>query len=273
MPGTAPPPLYYVYPGAVFLCFLIMLLFSVLSLQSLRHEKQPKHELLGKTAAVGLLGIFVLTYIVQLVTLVVTTNSDKQWPPAEHAVVGSLSCLLVFGIQLCWLSGTVDIVWYPYQATWAVAFVFEAVLGTWLIVITKSSWIHRYSVVEFALIVSRCTILLILTLLPYIQPCIGAIRREPDAEHQPLLANGVDDHATGYGSTSETEVSSDEPQEFSWERRKREAKEVMEKRLREGGNWFAYAKGFMVCKKKKKLGILPEPVSIEILLHTLDINQ
>ncbi|KAG6072079.1 hypothetical protein E4U16_005656 [Claviceps sp. LM84 group G4] len=246
MSGTAPPPLYYVYPGAVFLCFLIMLLFSVLSLQSLRHEKQPKHELLGKTAAVGLLGTFVLTYIVQLVTLVVTTNSAKQWPPAEHAVVGSLSCLLVFGIQLCWLSGTVDIVWYPYQATWAVAFVFEAVLGTWLIMITKSSWLHRYSVVEFALIVSRCTILLILTLLPYIQPCIGAIRREPDAEHQPLLANGVDDHATVYGSNSEAEVSSDEPQEFSWERRKREAKEVMEKRLREGGNWFAYAKGFML---------------------------
>ncbi|KAG6098066.1 hypothetical protein E4U30_008413 [Claviceps sp. LM220 group G6] len=246
MPGTAPPLLYYLYPGAVFLCFLVISLFSVLSLQSLRHEKQPKNELLGKTVAVGLLGIFVLTYIVQLVTLVVTTNSDKQWPPAEHAVVGSLSCLLVFGIQLCWLSGAVDIVWYPYQATWAVAFVFEAVLGTWLIVITQSSWLHRYSVVEFALIVSRCTILFFLTLLPYIQPFIGAIRRRPDAEDQPLLANGVDDHATGYGSTSETEVSSEEPQEFSWERRKREAKEVMEKRLREGGNWFAYAKGFMV---------------------------
>ncbi|KAG5929673.1 hypothetical protein E4U42_005105 [Claviceps africana] len=246
-PGSsAPLLLYYVYPGIVFLCFLISSFLSVFSLQNMRHEKQSKPDTSGKTAAVGLLGTFLVTYIVQLVTLVVTTTSEKQWPPAEHTVVGSLSCLLIFGIQLCWLFGTVDVVWYPYQAAWALAFVFEAVLGTCAIVRAQSLWLRRYGVVELALTLSRCMILLILTSLPYIQTCIGAIRRESDVEHQPLLADAVNVNESGYGSATENEAASDEQPEFSWERRKREAKEVMEKRLREGGNWFTYANGFML---------------------------
>ncbi|KAG6025812.1 hypothetical protein E4U41_001451 [Claviceps citrina] len=240
-----PPVLYYVYPGAVFLCFLAASLFPVFTLQNIRCEKEPEPKPSGKKTAVGLLGIFVGTYIVQLVTLLATAVPDRQWPPPEHTVVGNLSCLLVFGIQLCWLSGTVDIVWYPYQATWALAFVFEAILGACFIVHSHSLWLRRYSVAELALVLFRCMLLLILTSLPYIQERIQSLgRRGSDVEHDPLLVNGVSANESGYGSTSDTAAASDEQPEFSWERRKREAREVMEKRLREGGNWFAYANGF-----------------------------
>lgn len=242
--NSAAPLLYYIYPGTVFLCFVVTSLFSVFTLQHLRYERQHKPDASGKAGAVGLLGIFVVTYIVQLVTLVATTTSDKQWPPPEHTVVGNLSCLLVFGIQLCWLSGSEDIVWYPYQAAWASAFVFEAILGTCFIVRSRSRslWLDRYGVVELALIFSRCMILLTLTLSTFIGPCIRAIRYAPDAERQPLLANGVNANESG----SDAEAPSDQQAEFNWERRKREARESMEKRLREEGNWFAYANGFMV---------------------------
>ncbi|KAG6011860.1 hypothetical protein E4U43_008069 [Claviceps pusilla] len=211
------------------------------------HEKKPNPNPSGsKTAAVGLLALFVVTYIVQLVTLVVATTAEKQWPPAEHTVVGNLSCLLVFGIQLCWLSGSVDIVWYPYQASWALAFVFEAILGTCVIVRAQSQWLHRYGAVELALILSRCMILLVLTFLSYIQQCIAAMRRASDVERQPLLANSGNAIESGYGSAADTEAPSEEEPEFNWERRKREARGLMEKRLREGGNWFTYANGFMI---------------------------
>lgn len=244
---SALPLLYYAYPGTVFFCFLVASLFSVCTLQSLRHGKQSKSDLSGKTVAVGLLGIFVVTYVVQLVTLVATAISDRKWPPAEQIVVGNLSCLLVFGIQLSWLCGTVDIVWYPYQTAWALAFVFEVILGAYAIVHSRPQWLCRFKVAEVALILSRCIILLILTLLTSMQRCIRAISRSaPGAEYEPLLANGASANESGYGSTSDTEAPSDEETEYNWERRQREAREAMEKRLREGGNWFAYAKGFMI---------------------------
>jgi hypothetical protein len=59
-----------------------------------------------------------------------------------------------------------------------------------------------------------------------------------------------DNHGTDYGSTSDssTDASQSPPDgaESPWERREREASEQMEKRLREKGSWFTYAKGLLV---------------------------
>ncbi|EFZ03221.2 ABC transporter [Metarhizium robertsii ARSEF 23] len=244
--SAVPPLLYYAYPGAVFSFFLAASLFSVCTLHNLRHEWQLKAESSGQQYVVGALSIFNLTYLVQLICLVVFNGADEQWPPAEHSVVGNLSCLLVFGIQLSWLSTATDLVWYPYQGAWIIALAFETTLGAFGAVQSHTKTLSRHHTVELVLTILRCVLLLVLVFWAFFWRCVQAIHHRSDEEHQPLLADAANGTPSGYGSTSDTEAASDEEAEYNWERREREAKEIMEKRLKEGGNWFTYAKGFMV---------------------------
>lgn len=250
---AVPPLLYYLYPGAVFLYFLAASLFSVCTLHNLKQETPSKPELSSIGAVVGVLSLFILTYVAQLVSLVALEGTDSQWPPAEHTVVGSLSCLLVFGIQLSWLSTAEDLVWYPYQGSWIIALAFEATLGAFAVVESRAHSLGRYDTAELALISLRCSILLALIFWTSMRRCVQAVHSWTDEEHQPLLSDATNTNESGYGSTSDTEAASDEETEYTWERRKREAKESMQKRLKEGGNWFAYAKGFMVCNNIESL--------------------
>ncbi|OAA39116.1 heavy metal tolerance protein [Metarhizium rileyi] len=243
---SAPLPLlHYVYPGLVFLYFLSASLFSVCTLHHLRHEKQLKSESSGRSFAVGALSVFVLTYLVQLVSLVAFRGANQQWPPAEHVVVGNLSCLLVFGIQISWLSTVTHLVWYPYQGAWAIALVFETILGAF-VVKSHTHTSSRYLTTELVSTILRCAVLIALIFWAFFSRRIQGFELISDEEYQPLLADTVHGTASGYGSTCDTEAASDAEAEYSWERRKREAKETMEKRLKEGGNWFTYAKGFMI---------------------------
>lgn len=251
--SAAPPLLFYVYPGAVFLFFLATSLFSLCTLHNLKHERQLKPESATQKAVVVVLGFFVLTYVVQLCSIVALNSPDKQWPPAEHVVVGNLSCLLVFGIQLSWLSTATELLWYPYQGAWIIALAFEITFSSFAISQSNSQGLGPYHTVVLALTLLRCTILLVLVFWTTLRRCVQAVRRESGEECRPLLADGANANESGYGSTSDTEAASDEETEFYWERRKREAKETMEKRLREGGNWFAYAKGFMVSNNPASL--------------------
>lgn len=199
----------------------------------------------ARKAAIGLLAAFVLCYILQLGAVAVTALNAKT-PPLEHAVVGNLSCLLVFGIQLSWLSHSADLVWYPYQGAWIVALAFELVQCTFLITYSWSRQLGVNSIAGLALILSRCAILVVLLLLTSVRNRVQSLRRQSDQDREPLLSHGTSVNETSYGSTSNTETASNEEAEYNWERREREARENMEKRLKEGGNWFAYAKGFMI---------------------------
>lgn len=69
-----------------------------------------------------------------------------------------------------------------------------------------------------------------------------------DAESQSLLRKKLDPHGSeesaannGYGSTTAAPKDADAD---SYLERERKAKEAMEKRLKQDGNWFTYAKGF-----------------------------
>lgn len=255
--SAVPPLLYYAYPGAVFSFFLAASLFSVCTLHNLRHEWQLKAESSGQQYVVGALSVFNLTYLVQLICLVVFNGADEQWPPAEHSVVGNLSCLLVFGIQLSWLSTATDLVWYPYQGAWIIALAFETTLGAFGAVQSHTKTLSRHHTVELVLTILRCALLLVLVFWASFWRCVQAIHHRSDEEHQPLLADAANGTPSGYGSTSDTEAASDEEAEYNWERREREAKEIMEKRLKEGGNWFTYAKGFMVSESLSAFATYP----------------
>ncbi len=85
-----------------------------------------------------------------------------------------------------------------------------------------------------------------------------------DAERQSLLrkklapkVSGSDNTATdgnGYGGTTDgnaqesdtADNASDAGSEDSWLAEQRKAQELIDKRLKQDGNWFTYAKGFTV---------------------------
>lgn len=247
--GSAMPLLfYYLYPGAVFFYFIAASLFSVLNLHHLRPGTHPKTQSRDRRAAAGLLGVFALTYVVQLVVSFSIASSDIRGPPAEHNVVGNLSCLLVVGIQLLGLSESSEIVWYPYQGTWVIALAFEAALSGCLIFESVSQALATYETTELILALLRCTILLALSMLSLLQRLIHRLKWKPDLEREPLLIDRANVTRGGYGSTPRNGDTADEELEYGWQRCEREGRNTMEARLKEDGNWFAYSKSFMVSR-------------------------
>ncbi|EQL03194.1 heavy metal tolerance protein [Ophiocordyceps sinensis CO18] len=246
------PLLYYTYPAAVFAYFLGSSLASACTLQRFKDDPaEAETKRPGRRLVLGILSTFVLTYLVQLGILISCSVADGLWPPADHLVVGILSCLLVFGIQLSWLSEPNRSIGYPLYGSWLLALAFEAAITTFAAIKVDSPRHLRYEIAETSFAAARCALLLVIGAACW--RALGA-RKTPaasDEERQSLLPK-VGDNATsgggeaGYGATSESEQSSGNTAEYSWERREREAREVMEKRLKEGGNWFEYSKGFMI---------------------------
>lgn len=76
-----------------------------------------------------------------------------------------------------------------------------------------------------------------------------------DAERQSLLSKKVaakpstsEDSTTGYGTNAEASQESEHVEEDSWLEEQRKASELIKKRLEQDGNWFTYAKGFLVSE-------------------------
>ena len=246
---TAPKALHYLYPGVVFFCFLSLAISSACKLQSAKPDKRPTSPLACRRAAVAALGVFWLTYMAQLITLAAYSVATHSWPPEECIVVGALSCLLVFGLQLAWLCDPATSFWYPYQYTWVVALFFEA----WFAAVAILCSMHAPAPFKLAGAVfatSRCLALLLLITMTYTRCDDLAANNTAVEDQEPLLfKTNTAVRNNGYGSTSSTETGNSDDEnstENNWERRQREAQESMENRLQEGGSWFVYAKEYMV---------------------------
>lgn len=242
----AEPLLYYLYPAVVFLYFLAASLVSACTLQRFKNDADARRRRPSRRYFQTVLALFLVTYLGQLVTLIVYALTDRRWPPADYQVVGILSCLLVFGIQLSCLSGADNHrVSVAFHGSWLLALAFEALIAAR---IASVGIPVSYHMAEAALAASRSVLMLLLG-----APCWFALftRRSPpapDEERDPLLPKPLDAaNEAGYGAaSSESDQTSANAAEYNWERREREARQVMEKRLKEGGNWFEYSKGFMI---------------------------
>ncbi|EHK24322.1 uncharacterized protein TRIVIDRAFT_122868, partial [Trichoderma virens Gv29-8] len=135
-----------------------------------------------------------------------TQSIIERTAPLEHQVINYLSCTLVFGILCTQLIESDNVVWYPFRGSWFIALPFELAIA----ILTAET-----------------------------QPLLS-----PDNEAQATA--GKPANGSSYGSTAQSETASDNTEEFNWERREREAREEMAKRLEENGNWFEYAKGFKI---------------------------
>ncbi|UNI19263.1 hypothetical protein JDV02_005458 [Purpureocillium takamizusanense] len=255
-PSAPLPVLYYIYPAVVFLYFLGSSLASACTLQRLKEGKDGKPERPCRRVVLSLLGIFVFTYVAQLAVLITTSVRGQQWPPDDCLVVGCLSCLLIFGIQLTCLCDLNGALGYQFQGSWLLALAFESVIGGFVLArVCRSDdpTTSSYEVAELSLNAVRIASLLALVIWPLVASLARPSSHGSDEEHQSLLPKtAATDQSSGttnagnYGATANSDESSENTAEFRWERREREAREAMEKRLKEGGNWFEYAKGFMI---------------------------
>ncbi|RDA92094.1 hypothetical protein CP533_3580 [Ophiocordyceps camponoti-saundersi (nom. inval.)] len=246
------PLLYYLYPAVVFVYFLAASLASACTLQ--RFKDDADSQLRRRRLVQIILALFLVAYLAQLVTLITCALTDHRWPPADYQVVGILSCLLIFGIQLSCLSGADGHrVSFAFHGSWFLALAFEALIAALAASAIGPSLPGPYQITEIALAAVRCALMLLVG-APY---WVGLITpaHTPDEEREPLLPKPSDAaqpvvgtaNASGYGAaTSEADQTSANAAEYSWERRDREARQAMEKRLKEGGNWFEYSKGFMI---------------------------
>ncbi|UKZ80370.1 hypothetical protein TrVFT333_008128 [Trichoderma virens FT-333] len=207
--------LKYLYPAVVFIYFLTSSLLATCTLQALKKTQNAQPDRPGRRAVVYILGFFLSTYGAQLIILG-TQSIIERTAPLEHQVINYLSCTLVFGI-LC------------------------------------TQLIESDNVVCTFLCLRLASLLVLVA-----WTCLGLLTKTNpsglDEETQPLLSPDNEAQATAgkpangssYGSTAQSETASDNTEEFNWERREREAREEMAKRLEENGNWFEYAKGFKI---------------------------
>ena len=185
-------------------------------------------------------------------------------------MVGWLSCFMVYGVQSASLSQTEHPVWYPFYGSWLLAVACETTLAVLYFVRSGNFLSGLPLVAHFGLCALRACLLLLLAVI-YFSRRDGATHVESaDEERQSLLdsngsaqqpANGsaANGGATngqtqdqGYGSTQASDAAEKKrPKELPYERRQREGRERLEKRLQEEGNWFTYVRKFLVSPEAR----------------------
>ncbi|KAK7414803.1 hypothetical protein QQX98_006405 [Neonectria punicea] len=248
--------LYYVYPSIVFVYFLVASVVSVCNIQTVKKAVENQKSFPGKRTVVVLSSLVLLTYAAQLAAIGIQAVLSRVWPTEDHIIIGHFSCILVFGILLSQYIDTENGASYPFVGSWVLALLLEIAIVSLSAVDDAFVKFQSYEIIDVALASTRClTFVILIGLFSF--PTADKI--ETDEERQPLLPKDTtpcpgssagqsqQSQESGYGSTLQAEEeSTEEAPEYNWERREREAKEVMKKRLEEGGTWIEYAKGFKI---------------------------
>nr|XP_036579792.1 heavy metal tolerance protein [Colletotrichum truncatum]KAF6787472.1 heavy metal tolerance protein [Colletotrichum truncatum] len=242
--------LHYVYPALAFTYFVIASAVAVCTLQTLKASSNPGKENIPRLWIVNLFVAFVLTYVAQLSLIFIQSIIRQEWTGQEHEVIGLLSCVLVFGTQLAFLSDTKHPVWTPYWGSWILSIVLEPVIAVPDLILRHSITFEYCRIGHLAFAGLRYYLLLTISSIYVVQRIRSTQEGASDEERQSLLAqddpksrlnssgSGSQSSSSGYGSTNQ-------PESY-WEERQRKAQEEMEKRLQEEGNWLTYIKGFTI---------------------------
>lgn len=242
--------LYYLYPALVFTYFFFASLVSACTAHS-SEKNDRKRKSPNGSFILFLYLLCILTYVAQLSLLGIQAALSREWPTEDHIIIGHLACILAFGIQL---SRCLDVEYgpfYPFVGSWVIGLSLDVMVTVLSANMGLFSPLNIFSILNIIGVVIRCLSFLSLISLFTIGTSVPT---ESDEEREPLLPKVTitspstpTSQESGYGSALQAEEEDEETPEYSWERREREAKEAMQKRLEEGGgNWFEYAKGFKV---------------------------
>jgi hypothetical protein len=202
----------------------------------------------------------VATFVAQLSAVVADSIRQKQWLGPEDLVVQLLACTMIFSLHIGSLSQEEYPVWYPYYGSWIMALVFDLALVALAIAFPDGRLRSPYALVGIVSMALRSAVFIGLAGLYLFQrDSAGQPSKSEDEESQPLLqdANGRADSTEhenqngGYGcmtteAAKKAKKAKTAADENPYERRQREARENIEKRLKEDGNWFTYIKRFTV---------------------------
>ncbi|KAK2032003.1 ABC transporter [Colletotrichum zoysiae] len=242
--------LHYLYPALTFTYFVIASAIAVCTLQTLRAANNPGKEFIPRSWILNLFVAFVLTYVAQLAIISIQSILLKEWIGQEHEVIGLLSCVLVFGTQLAFLSDTPHPVWTPYWGSWLISLALEPMIAVPDLILRRSSTFEHCRIGHFVFAGLRYYLLLTIASVYVVQRIRASQEEASDEERQSLL--GKDDpksrlSSSGTGSQSSgSGYGTNDPPESFWAERQRKAQEEMEKRLQEEGNWLTYIKGFTI---------------------------
>ncbi|OIW35415.1 hypothetical protein CONLIGDRAFT_566533 [Coniochaeta ligniaria NRRL 30616] len=249
--------LHYVYPAITFLYYLVTSSVAVCTLQT----RSPGNKHIRLRLILSLLLFAVSTYLIQLLNLAVQSLISKSVIFSQDTGIGLLSCILVYGVEFAGLTNSDNPVWYPFIGSLWMALLMEPIIETLAVLTRRPDSLTHAQFLDIAIVAARYLALVTVLVIYYGLPCGTMLETGNEAERQFLIpkedgqrqadtsagAQGLDN--SGYGSvpneSTDGTQSGDSP-ESAWERRDREAKEQMEKRLAEQGNWFAYTRSFMV---------------------------
>ncbi|KAF7552419.1 hypothetical protein G7046_g7413 [Stylonectria norvegica] len=254
--------LRYLYPAVSFLYYIVASVVSACNYQAFKKAAASEIKRPGFKTVFGLFALFLLSFAAQLAVIGTHAIIARDWFFQDDVIISLLSCILVFGIQFSQVLDADYLVSYPFIGSWILALLFEFTIAVLSGSTKPLPRLRSYEIVDVALAAFRCLVLFSLVVL-FVVSFKSAAEDETvtDEERQTLLSKVVttpgspthqSEHSgeSGYGSTLQadetTDETTDETPEYNWERREREAKEAMKKRLEEGGNWFEYAKGFKV---------------------------
>ncbi|KAL6821607.1 hypothetical protein V8C40DRAFT_55137 [Trichoderma camerunense] len=243
--------LKYLYPAVVFLYYLTSSVLASCTLQALKKTQDAQPERPSRRAVIYILGFFLSTYGAQLITLG-TQSVIQRSAPLEHQVINYLSCILVFGILCIQLIESDTIVWFPFRGSWFIALLFELAIAILTAVNSRQANLNSYDILHITFFCLRLASLIILVAWTCFALWTNSNPSLFDEETQPLLqpngehpdaqaATGEHANSSSYGSTTQGDA-----EETHWERRQREGKAELEKRLQKDGNWVEYAKGFKI---------------------------
>lgn len=249
--------LYYAYPATVLAYFIISSGIAAATKSYVPGKGSAKKTTWSEKALITLLSLFLACHLIHLIWLFTKTAKLGLWPSEDHVVVGRLSIILVFGLQLSQLFDLRRPVWYPFYGSWILGAVFEAAIGTLTLIFAGRPQNNGILATDLALTAARFGLMVSMIAIGI---CRSRSRDEDDEEQQSLLkanATNTNGHENGYGSMNQangtrqqangtTGTPQKKGRETRWERRERIAREAMEKRLAAGGNWFQYAKEFKV---------------------------
>ncbi|XMA10963.1 hypothetical protein WAI453_003754 [Rhynchosporium graminicola] len=247
---------HYGIPAFTSLYFLISLSITVCTLQTRRLRAQDQH--VRRDVMLGLIFGVALTYLLETFIIVLQIFLIGIYPE-QDLVIYLIASAIAFGIQCLALTDSKFPVWYPYYRTWFIGIVMEMFL-----LIVPNVFLPPTKPFEYARLstqILRNVLLITLPLLYFGLRNDDKYYDDSDVERQSLLtkkggkkpsSQASTLNGNGYGTATENSQDSDntdnasDSSEDSWLARQRKDQAKIDKRLEQDGNWFTYAKGFMI---------------------------
>lgn len=240
------PVIYHVYPALVFVFFLTSSLASTFVLPQ-THYGSKIWVSTRRRAYILLLALIIMTYLVQLACLVFISLAESSWPPRDYLVVGALSCLLIFGMQLSYVLEASRSPLLPLRGCWMLALAFEIIIVTITFVHPSASHPKNYHMAQASLALVRCLSLLFLLAWSFLGPWPSRNPISLREERQPLLSSSSSatrhpqSNCPGYGSTLDNGSPSVNDAE-----QEEEGCEIRHKQPLAMNDWLEHAKNLKV---------------------------